>query len=36
MTCMLWLILTTFFATEQAEQQIERTGAVALGASDAS
>jgi hypothetical protein len=29
----LWLIFTTFFATEQAEQEIERTGAVALGAS---
>jgi hypothetical protein len=26
----LWLIFTTFFATEQAEQEIERTGAVAL------
>jgi flagellar biogenesis protein FliO len=32
----LWLIFTTFFATEQADQQIERTGAVALGASQAS
>jgi len=29
----LWLIFTTFFATEQVEQEIERTGAVALGAS---
>ena len=29
----LWLIFTTFFATEQAEQQIDRTGAVAFGAS---
>jgi hypothetical protein len=27
----LWLIFTTLFATEQAEQEIERTGAVALG-----
>jgi uncharacterized membrane protein YqiK len=26
----LWLIATTFFATEQAEQQLERTGAVTL------
>ena len=32
----LWLIFTTFFATEQADQQIERTGAVAFGASQAS
>lgn len=29
----LWLIITTFFATEQAEQEIERTGALVLGAS---
>jgi hypothetical protein len=26
----LWLIVTTFFATEQAEQQLEQTGAVTL------
>jgi uncharacterized membrane protein YqiK len=26
----LWLIFTTFFATEQAEQKLERTGAVML------
>ena len=26
----LWLIVTTFFATEQADQEIERTGAVEL------
>jgi hypothetical protein len=26
----LWLIVTTLFTTEQAEQQIERTGAVEL------
>ena len=32
----LWLIFTTFFATEQADQQIERMGAVAFGASQAS
>jgi hypothetical protein len=25
----LWLIFTTFFATEQADREIERTGAVA-------
>src|SRR4029079_4825824 len=27
----LWLLFTTFFATEQADQKIERTGAVELG-----
>jgi hypothetical protein len=27
----LWLIFTTFFATEQAEQKIEQQGAVELG-----
>lgn len=27
----LWLIITTFFATEQAEQKIEQTGAIELG-----
>ena len=27
----LWLLFTTFFATEEADQQIERTGAVELG-----
>jgi hypothetical protein len=32
----LWLIFTTFFATEQAEQEIERTGAVTLGVSPSS
>jgi hypothetical protein len=32
----LWLIFTTFYATEQADQEIERTGAVALGVSLAS
>jgi hypothetical protein len=26
----LWLIVTTFFATERAEQQIEPTGAVTV------
>jgi hypothetical protein len=26
----LWLIATTFFATEQADEQIERSGAVML------
>jgi hypothetical protein len=26
-----WLIFTTFFATEEAEQKIEQTGAVELG-----
>jgi hypothetical protein len=31
----LWLIFTTFFATEQADQRIERTGAVAFGANEA-
>jgi hypothetical protein len=25
-----WLIFTTFFATEEAEQKIEQTGAIAL------
>jgi hypothetical protein len=28
---LLWLIVTTFFATEQAEQKIEQTGAIELG-----
>jgi len=32
----LWLMFTTFFATEQAEREIERTGAVALGLSSLS
>jgi hypothetical protein len=32
----LWLIFTTFFATEQADQEIERTGAASFGASLAS
>jgi hypothetical protein len=32
----LWLIFTTFFATEQADQKIERTGAVTFGAGLAS
>ena len=27
----LWLIVTTFFATEQAEDKIEQTGAITLG-----
>ena len=27
----LWLIFTTFFVTEEADQQIERSGAVELG-----
>jgi hypothetical protein len=27
----LWLLFTSFFATEQAEQQVEQTGAVELG-----
>ena len=27
----LWLLFTTFFATEEADQKIERTGAVELG-----
>jgi hypothetical protein len=31
----LWLIVTTWFATEQADQQIERTGAVELGSGGA-
>jgi hypothetical protein len=26
-----WLLVTTFFATEQAEQPLEQTGAVELG-----
>jgi hypothetical protein len=26
-----WLLFTTFFATEEADQQMERTGAVKLG-----
>jgi hypothetical protein len=26
----LWLIITAFFATEQADEEIERTGAVEL------
>jgi len=29
----LWLIATTFFATEQADQKIEETGAVELNSS---
>ncbi len=29
----LWLIFTTFFATEEAEQQIEQTGAIATSVS---
>ena len=32
----LWLIFTTFFATEQAEQQIEQTGAIAPSLGQAS
>jgi hypothetical protein len=28
----LWLIVTTWFATEEADQQIERTGAIELSA----
>jgi hypothetical protein len=28
---LLWLIFTTFFATEEAEQKIERTGGIELG-----
>ncbi|HKQ56166.1 MAG TPA: hypothetical protein VJT12_09785 [Methyloceanibacter sp.] len=31
----LWLLFTTFFATEQADQRIERTGAVAFGTNEA-
>jgi hypothetical protein len=31
----LWLLFTTFFATEQADQRIERTGAAAFGANEA-
>ena len=27
----LWLLFTTFFATEEADQKIERSGAVELG-----
>jgi mannitol-specific phosphotransferase system IIBC component len=27
-----WLLFTTLFGTEQAEQKIEKTGAVGLGA----
>ena len=30
----LWLIATTFFATEQAEQQLEPTGALTLDGVD--
>lgn len=26
----LWLVVTTFFATEQAEQEIEQSGAIAF------
>ncbi len=29
----LWLLFTTFFATEEADQKIERTGAVELAGS---
>jgi hypothetical protein len=32
----LWLVFTTFFATEQAEQKIEQTGAIEFGGSSAS
>ena len=32
----LWLIFTTFFVTEQADREIEPTGAVAFGANQAS
>ncbi len=32
----LWLIFTTFFATEQAEQRIDQTGAVAIIGGNAS
>jgi hypothetical protein len=28
----IWLIITTFFATEQAEQKVDRTGALEIGA----
>jgi flagellar biogenesis protein FliO len=31
----LWLLFSTFFATEQADQRIERTGAVTFGANEA-
>ncbi|MGD9502165.1 MAG: hypothetical protein AB7V40_06725 [Methyloceanibacter sp.] len=31
----LWLIFTTFFATEQADQELERTGAMTPGTSQA-
>jgi hypothetical protein len=27
----LWLIITAFFATEQADEEVERTGAIELG-----
>jgi hypothetical protein len=27
----LWLVFTTFFATEEAEQRLEPTGAIELG-----
>jgi hypothetical protein len=26
----LWLLATTFFATEQADEQVDRTGAISL------
>lgn len=29
----LWLIITAFFATEEADEQIERSGAIELGSS---
>ena len=32
----LWLIFTALFATEEADQEIERTGAVEFGSSPAS
>lgn len=32
----LWLLFTTFFATEEADKQIERTGAVELSGGIAS
>jgi hypothetical protein len=28
----IWLIITTFFATEQAEQKVDQTGALEIGA----
>jgi len=29
----LWLIITAFFATEQADEEVEHTGALELGSS---